>query len=65
MPGQGALGRWLPQAPPVWRFGAALLPYAALPESITLVRCFLLPVTLIASVASLFDSSRDALLGSM
>lgn len=65
MPGQGALGRWLPPAPPVWRFGAALLPYAALPESIALVHCFLLPVTLIASVASLFDPSRDALLGSI
>lgn len=37
----------------------------ALPESTVLVRCFLLPVTLIASVAALFDLSRDAVLGSV
>lgn len=36
-----------------------------LPESTVLVHCFLLPGTLIASEAALFDPLKDAVLGSV
>lgn len=65
MPSRDAAGRWLPPTLTAYRFSRALPSCIALPESTVAVRCFLQPVTLIASVASLFDPSRDAVLGSI